>query len=759
MSESLQLLQAAATRGLIPADQASRKDLHGLDAQTVADRLVTEGHITATQAGALMAEVGKASAKKEPPVVGGCRLLAKLGQGGMGAVYRAEQVSMGRQVAVKVLLPQFAKDRTFAQRFLREARAAGAVNHPNVITCYDAGEDSGHLYMVMELMTGGDADQLMRRQGGRLPPARALQIVADAAAGLDAIHRAGLLHRDIKPGNLFLTDQGVAKLADLGLARKAEGDERMTVTGAALGTPAYMSPEQARADGELDIRSDIYALGATLFALCCGRHPYTGTSPFAIVAQVISEPPPDPLSAAPDLPPPVADLITRTMAKDPANRPQTPADLLADLQALLSDLGPAASAATRTRSLPPGPASAPTVPVRAKADAARSGRKPLFIAVAAIGIAALAGGAFLALRPPGPPPPAPAESVPRPASTARPGPDPERGNSALATAAPVPAAAATTATANTHVPPDWIRRVGSLQPSDQIKEVSEELRRRNPDWDGELKTERPETNGAVRKVHLRQWQIADISPLLGFPALVAVSDPDFWKPLDPGRPRRLRDLSPLSRIRLTDLGLRWVALDDLRALRGMPLKRLNVDGGCIRSYDGIQGMPIENLIVTTYSSDERVDLDLLAHLPLKSLSISSRGSGDPMVVGNLASIPRQHLAELTIRIPDGQDLSALSGLHLTKLNLETRTLDLAVLVRSIQADQLILPMTEAADLAPLAGSRIRHLEMRSFAKATHLEVLWSIPTLETVAEGAGSRTPMPRDVFLTRRGVPKPADR
>ena len=269
---------------------------------------------------------------QEPRAIAGFRIIKPLGQGGMGTVYLATQVSLGREVALKLMSPQIAANPAAVERFLREARVAAAVNHPNVISIIDVGNADGQIYMALELVTGGDAAQLAQRLGGVLPEARALELLVDCTRGLQALYEARLVHRDLKPSNIFITKDGAAKLGDLGLARSEDGEDRLTVTGHLVGTPAFMSPEQASGEGAIDIRSDIYSLGATLFALITGRQPFTGNSPIAVAAKALTQPAPDPRSILPTLSPLTATLILRTMAKAPQDRFQTPQELREALQ-------------------------------------------------------------------------------------------------------------------------------------------------------------------------------------------------------------------------------------------------------------------------------------------------------------------------------------------------------------------------------------------------------------------------------------------
>ncbi len=312
---------------------------------------------------------GKAKKSAQPAtepsvrLVSGYRILGTLGMGGMSTVYRAVQLSMEREVALKVLDQQGPPDPAYTERFVREARSVGRISHPNVVTCYDVGVHHGNrLYMALELVTGGDATQLAERHGGRLPERIAMGILRDAARGLGAIHAAGLIHRDIKPANLFIAADGQAKLGDLGLARdtNATDEKYRTLVGIAVGTPAFMSPEQAQGAKDLDIRSDIYALGSSIYALLAGRPPYEAENAFDLAQKIISGPVPDIRLVRPELSPVAAAALAKAMAKDRAARQQTPQELLQAAEDALSRVGTAQHArkdddsGARATLLPPG---------------------------------------------------------------------------------------------------------------------------------------------------------------------------------------------------------------------------------------------------------------------------------------------------------------------------------------------------------------------------------------------------------------------
>ena len=304
------LIQLAARRGLITQELA-RELIPGLALRPATVALLEHG-VAAHIVRRLRAEQSKSCI---PAMIHGYRLTTHLGNGGMSVVFRGE--AQGRDpVAIKLLSPRLDHDPRAAARFLREIRTASEVTDAHVIGCVGHGECHGRPYQVLELMTGGDCQALLDRHGGILDEALALRIAGEVAQGLRAIHAAGLVHRDIKPSNIFLTAEGVAKVADLGLARSPDADDQVTLPGTFVGTPAYMSPEQARAGIELDARTDVYSLGATLFHFVTGRAPFCAASPIAVVRAAVTEPTPDAAVVRPGVSRAVADMLRRAMAKD-----------------------------------------------------------------------------------------------------------------------------------------------------------------------------------------------------------------------------------------------------------------------------------------------------------------------------------------------------------------------------------------------------------------------------------------------------------
>ena len=280
-----------------------------------------------------------ASAKDGPLMIDDYRIVRQIGRGGMATLYLAEKISSHapqsstgsaahsatHEVAIKLMHASAATHAEEISRFLREINMLGNLHHPNVIAVYGHGWHGKQPYLALEMATGGDAGQLANNApGGCLKQTHAVQIIADSCAGLSALHAAQLLHRDIKPSNVLIDAQGRGKLGDLGLARTQDDANRLTATGLMVGTPAYMSPEQASGERELDVRSDIYALGATLFALVTGQAPFAGKSMVVVAAKVLTHAFPDPALIRPTLSPSLCAIIRRATARKPADRYPSP---------------------------------------------------------------------------------------------------------------------------------------------------------------------------------------------------------------------------------------------------------------------------------------------------------------------------------------------------------------------------------------------------------------------------------------------------
>ncbi len=307
--------------------------------------------------------------------IGDYTILRRIGVGGTGMVFEARHRRVGRRVAIKVLFPRLERSPGMVERFLREARALAQIDHPNVVHAYDAGRDGAFCYIAMEIVEGEDLGRVLERRGP-LPPREAALMLLPVARALEAIHRAGFLHRDVKPTNILIATDGTIKLVDLGLYF-ARDDGRVLWDGVIFGTPRYMSPEQVRDDPSIDPRSDLYSLGTTLYHALVGRPPFDGETTQAIVRAHLQDPAAPPRDIVPEIPPELDDLVVRLLRKDPSERPGTALEVVRALERLLG-LAPAAGS-------PPGRAPGERARRRAKWAWGAVGAALVAIAVTLIG--------------------------------------------------------------------------------------------------------------------------------------------------------------------------------------------------------------------------------------------------------------------------------------------------------------------------------------------------------------------------------------
>ncbi|MCH8333416.1 serine/threonine protein kinase, partial [Candidatus Sumerlaeota bacterium] len=263
--------------------------------------------------------------------IGPYEILGELGRGGMGVVFKARDVSLNRLVALKVLAQHLAQDKSFIKRFLQEARTAAQLSHPNVVTVFQVGREGNFPFIAMEYVKGRDLSDVIAEKG-QIDLKTALDVTRKVASALGAAHELKIIHRDIKPQNILVAKGGIVKVMDFGLAKMMEQATALTQAGSVLGTPAYMSPEQCRAD-DVDHRADLYCLGVVLYQMLAGRLPFQGQTPLVVIHSILTEPPPPIREFNPGVPDNVVAILDSLLAKDREDRYFSAADLEIDLKA------------------------------------------------------------------------------------------------------------------------------------------------------------------------------------------------------------------------------------------------------------------------------------------------------------------------------------------------------------------------------------------------------------------------------------------
>ncbi len=331
--------------------------------------------------------------------LGPYRVLKVLGAGGMGVVYQAEDPDLRRFVALKAMLPALAASQSARQRFLREARSAAAIAHDNIVHIYQVGEDRGIPFLAMQFLHGQTLDERLKK-AGKLSPSEVLRIGRETATGLAAAHKGGLIHRDVKPANLWLeAETGRVKILDFGLARATDDEAHLTQTGAILGTPSFMAPEQA-AGKAVDARCDLFSLGCVLYRLCTGEMPFKGSDTISILVAVATVQPRPPRQLNPQVPAALSDLVMKLLAKKPEQRPASAQAVVEAIGALEAD----PTLVTPPPKRPVKPTPARPAMKRPATPAPRRRRLPLLLG-AALAVVLLGAGGYLAWRHiPAPPP-------------------------------------------------------------------------------------------------------------------------------------------------------------------------------------------------------------------------------------------------------------------------------------------------------------------------------------------------------------------
>ena len=617
--------------------------------------------------------------------MGHYEVLQVLGKGGFGIVFRAFDGVLQRVVAVKVLAPALAATSPARKRFLREARSSAAVRHENVVQVY-AVEEQPLPYLVMEFIPGETLQERLKRTGPIEVP-EVVRFGRQVAEGLAAAHERGLIHRDVKPGNVLIEagSPGRAKLTDFGLARAAD-DASISQSGIVAGTPMYMSPEQARG-APLDHRSDLFGLGSVLYVMCSGRPPFRAENTLAVLKRVVEDAPRPIREIIPETPEWLCRIIERLHAKDPADRFQTArevADLLAECEGRLRANGDLAA----------------LVPAPARRSGPRPGRKWAAAAAAGVAVALLVGAAVAVSRAVWP--------TDRPVAQNVPAPPPQ----AAATPAPQPDPDPPRKSRQDQVAEAFAKYVAALPPEDQVAAVEAELKKRNPEFGGKVFP--GIEKGQVTKLNLLDTQnLTDLTPVAALVHLRELSLPPAVTDIAPLKNLRLRtlrcfggtgftDLTPLAGMSLEALLLWGWTGDNASPLRGMPLRELNLGGGGGKvDLTVLRGMPLESLYLM--QTDVK-DLTPLAGMRLKDLGLSDTNVSDLSV---LRGMP---LVTLSCGNTAVSDLTPLEGMPLTALYCQG---------------------ARVTDLRPIAGAPLKALKC-DFVPERDAAILRGVKTLETI---------------------------
>lgn len=529
--------------------------------------------------------------------LGGFLIEGLIGQGAMGAVYRARQLSLDRPVALKVLASRLSMREDVLRRFLREARAAAAISHPHLIQIFAVGEEGGIYYQALELVEGKSLGDYLRA-GEHFSESECLEIARQTLSAMREAHRAGVVHRDIKPDNLLLDSQHQIKLCDLGLARitEFESSVALTLTGVSVGTPLYMAPEQCMGKRSVDFRADFYGFGATLFHLSTGEPPHQGKTPLEVINMHINTPAPDARLINPLLTKSFAMLVRRLMAKRPEQRPKTHAEIARALDVCGARL------ALRSRDL-----------MSQSRIAASQVVSPTFLDEPALWIGGATAACALVVA-----------GILCMAILKGREPDNVLGFESRPEALGAEAGSADDA---------FLREVVALPPEEQVARVVSRLRELNPGYGGKVRHKIE--NGAVTEFSCESRFVSDISPVAALRGLRGFS---CGGEAGEGGRSGLMDLSPLRGLSLARLSCGFSEVADLSPLDGMPLARVDCHAARVRDLSPVGGARLTylncgdnpqladlgplrgmRLLVLACQGTAVSDLRVLAEMPLKAL--------------------------------------------------------------------------------------------------------------------------------------------
>jgi serine/threonine-protein kinase len=627
-------------------------------------------------------------------------VLERLGQGGTGEVFKARHRVMRRMAAVKVIRPELLSSAATVQRFYREVEATSRLRHPHIVEAYDAGPVGDTHFFAMELIEGTDLSKLVQRSGP-MPVGLACHYIRQTALALQHAHEKGLIHRDVKPSNLIVARDGRVKLLDLGLVRlgaaTAAGPASPTITenGGFMGTPDFMAPEQAEDSHAVDHRADLYSVGATLYYLLTGRLLFPDCSLYQKLLRLQSAQPVPIEELRPGLPPPLIALLRRLMAKDPADRPQSAAEVIRALGELPLSTDAIAAPSTTTLVLSDSGKMGDTV----ESSLTRRAREKvalqrLWRRITLWGGASLValGCIFLVLL----------------------------FSNGKKTVAPLPTtelvvAPSTEATGDAAFR-RWLENTASLGPEAQVKAVSAKLKERNPGFDGVLI---PTTDrGVIVGLEMRADNIVDLSPVRALPKLETLT----CTGTAPGK-GKLADLAPLRGLGLHTLRITHTAVVDLSPLRDLHLKVLHCNGTAVTDLGPLKGMALWEL---NCSATGVTDLAPLQGMPLTTLHISWTK------VTDLASIHELKLTTFGCETTPVKDLTPLQKMPLQSLNIAgTPVADLGPLRQMTALASLNCRNAKITDFRPLLGLSIKHLNCAG-TKVVDLGPLQRMPLVDLV---------------------------
>jgi serine/threonine protein kinase/Leucine-rich repeat (LRR) protein len=689
--------------------------------------------------------------------LGAYRILRVLGAGGMGVVFQAEDPHLERHVGLKMMKPALASSEAARKRFLREAKATAAIKHDHIVTIYQVGEERSVPFLAMEFLEGEPLDERLKRDNV-LPVKEVLRIGREIAEGLSAAHERGLIHRDIKPGNIWLErKRGRVKILDFGLARAMDDETHLTQTGAIVGTPAYMAPEQAQGE-PIDVRCDLFSLGGVLYRMCTGKAPFKGANTMSLLMSLARDTPQAPSELNATVPAALSDLIMRLLAKNPAERPATAEAAAEAIRAMEND---------QTVMLPAEPATSSEriSSVIFSPPRKRSRKLPLALAAGSLAAVIVAGVVITFRNQHGTlvvnllepdvrvfvdgteklvvdsKKVGPVELIPGEHKLMV-----KRGAEELFTES-------FTLKSGGEVVIDatWTRRVtpdvktavtpgkinASLDAEEQVKAVVAKLKELNPGFDGKV-THKIE-GGVVTNLEFVTDHVTDISPVRTLQGLTVLkcNGSDSGKPGITGR-GQLADLSPLKGMKLVELRCGGTKVSDLSPLQGMMLRTLFCNNTSVSSLAPLTGMRLTelNCSFTKVSNLVPVKDMKLTYLVCSSTPISSLAplAGMQLIhlncggtkVSDLSPLKDMKLLRFWCYFTAVTDLTPIKDMKLSVLNCgNTQIADLTPL-QDMKLSTLMIPRTPVSSLSPLKGMNLLKLHCEQ-TKVTDLSVLKDMP--------------------------------